>query len=798
MGKKERRQKKRKWVKFRIPKFLIPKDEPIVSSPFNVIDYAGGILVFFICWIVYQHTLTPTIGFHDSGDMITAAYVLGIPHPTGYPLYCLLGKLWMTILPIGNIAYRMNLASALCASLACMMVYFIILKLTVNSRQWTVKKIFSNSPFLPFSVSISNLIPAIVGALMLAFATTFWEQAVIAEKYTLNALFATLLIFILLKWHETILPITDHRLPTKYLYLFAFTLGLSFTHHMQTIYLLPASILFIITVYWQKWRKEKLSLFPISYSLLKMLCLFILPMFLYLYLPICASLSPDYNWGDPQTLKRFIAHISGQWYKSYFVSSLNQIYENLFHIPYFLSDQFTQYFWWISLIGLFFLLAKRKIIGLFFIVVVIINLLVASRYSIRNIEDYYFPLYIIFSITLGLGIIFLNKFVKKRIIFSVLFFGVVVTIFLIHYPYNNKRDYYFAYDYGCEILSSLDKKAIIFLEGDRTIFPVSYLKYCENRYPEVALILPIFLVDSFSGIHKGKWYDEILKEKYPDIDLSTFSCLDKISPENVKKIMIDKIISDKGINRSVFVKPETLGDDYFLIPKGIFCKVIKKETGKENLSLHSRKNRIIIRGITDNNKIFKDPRQTLEIVIAYLSSLNLQGFIYFYQRRYQEAIEEFKKVLKIKICPEKISFFIPYGNFYNEMLDKYIKITREVNIHLLENYYLLLNIRNQKEKFYLEAIDVYKKALEMAPNNSSLRNIMGCIYSTCHEYQLAITEFKEALKINPVDINCRRNLATAYYRKGLLKHALQECNTILKIDPGNVYVKEILKAIGKK
>ncbi|MEW6095338.1 MAG: hypothetical protein AB1567_02250 [bacterium] len=64
MGKKVRKQKtdyrgqkKSKWkVQFRIPKFLIPKDEPIVPRTFTSIDYAGGILVFFICWIVYLYT----------------------------------------------------------------------------------------------------------------------------------------------------------------------------------------------------------------------------------------------------------------------------------------------------------------------------------------------------------------------------------------------------------------------------------------------------------------------------------------------------------------------------------------------------------------------------------------------------------------------------------------------------------------------------------------------------------------------------------------------------------------------
>ncbi|MDI6752712.1 MAG: DUF2723 domain-containing protein, partial [bacterium] len=141
-----------------------------------------GLLLFLFCFGLYLFTLNPTIPFHDSGDMVAASWLLGIPHPTGYPFYCLFGRFFSTMIPIGNIAYRMNMESAMFASLAVMLVYFITRTLITN----------------PYS-----LIPSLVAALILAFSPTFWEQAVIAEKYTLNAFFFSLLIFILLKWQET-------------------------------------------------------------------------------------------------------------------------------------------------------------------------------------------------------------------------------------------------------------------------------------------------------------------------------------------------------------------------------------------------------------------------------------------------------------------------------------------------------------------------------------------------------------------------------------------------------------------
>ena len=100
--------KKKGWL----TKWL-PGDEKIRPEPLTRVDYLCGLLVLFVSFGVYLWTLTPTVGFHDSGELITVAYTLGIAHPPGYPLCTLFGKLFTTIIPIGNIAYRMNMESSL-------------------------------------------------------------------------------------------------------------------------------------------------------------------------------------------------------------------------------------------------------------------------------------------------------------------------------------------------------------------------------------------------------------------------------------------------------------------------------------------------------------------------------------------------------------------------------------------------------------------------------------------------------------------------------------------------------------
>jgi hypothetical protein len=99
-----------------------------------------GVLVFLISFTVYLKTLCPTVYVGDSGELIAAAYTLGIPHPPGYPLFTILGKVFITLIPIGSIAYRVNLLSAFFASSTVMVLYFFMLKLVKGDISFKPKK----------------------------------------------------------------------------------------------------------------------------------------------------------------------------------------------------------------------------------------------------------------------------------------------------------------------------------------------------------------------------------------------------------------------------------------------------------------------------------------------------------------------------------------------------------------------------------------------------------------------------------------------------------------------------------
>ena len=136
-------------------------------------------LIFACSFFVYAHTLCPTVYFGDSGELASAAYTLGIAHSPGYPLYCLLGRAAIGLLPGDSPAVRLNLLSALLASLAL--------------------------AFLYRAVAAAGVSRAVSAAVSLAagFSPGLWQHAVVAEVYALDALILTGTLALLFVWLET-------------------------------------------------------------------------------------------------------------------------------------------------------------------------------------------------------------------------------------------------------------------------------------------------------------------------------------------------------------------------------------------------------------------------------------------------------------------------------------------------------------------------------------------------------------------------------------------------------------------
>src|ERR671916_3254922 len=226
--------------------------------------------------VVYAATLAPTVLPYgtpytlDSPMLQAAVPVLGVGHPTGYPTYMMLTHMF-TYLPVGDAAYRVNLASAVYGVLAVAAVY--CAGLVIGRR----------------------VVAAAAGALAFGFSEAFWSQAVIAEVYTLNALFVVLVLLSLLLWRE--------RREDRILLVASFLTGLSLTHHLSSGLLVPAGLAFVVLVDRGVFSRGRLLLAGFGSFALGLLPL--------LYLPVRASMNAPLNEADPSTPGRFLNLVTG-------------------------------------------------------------------------------------------------------------------------------------------------------------------------------------------------------------------------------------------------------------------------------------------------------------------------------------------------------------------------------------------------------------------------------------------------------------------------------------------------------
>jgi hypothetical protein len=255
------------------------KDEPRrhAASIYRCTALAGGLCVAGFAFLLYLWTLAPSVLYYERPDLLDAAmlqahaYALGIAQPTGYPTYTVLAHLF-THLPFGDPAYRTNLASAAFGAAAVFLIFLTGLRLS--------GRIFAGA----------------VGALAFALGNTFWSQAVIAEVYTLNTLFISLIVLVLLVWRD--------KRADRYLLAAAFLMGLSLTHHVTSGLLLPTAALFVLVVDRRKLLERRL--------VFKGAGLFILGLTPYLYLPVRALMEPPISEADPSNLARLWELVAGR------------------------------------------------------------------------------------------------------------------------------------------------------------------------------------------------------------------------------------------------------------------------------------------------------------------------------------------------------------------------------------------------------------------------------------------------------------------------------------------------------
>lgn len=403
-------------------------------------------------FFVYLATLAPTVTTNDAGRFQTASPVLGTGHPTGYPTFIMLGKLF-TYLPIGDMAYRMNLMAALFGAVAMML--FFLLALELGGR----------------------ILPSAGAALLTAFSATFWSQAVFAEVYTLHAAFVLGIFYVLLRWRR--LGGSWRVLGAALLY------GVSLGNNAGMVLLAPAYAVLLLGGRWRALSPKLIGVAVIE---------FLLGLSVYAYVPIRGFAGAWHNYGDPvENWTDVWQLITGARFQGLMGGSLEDLAEGAGRFAAGLFTQAVPPFGYA--LGLFLLVGgihgARRIyvrdtfVGAAIILALTITLLYAIAYQIDDIAVYYIPVYLFLGLSLAVSVTDLTEHWRTLAPLALVPMAAAGIALYVNYDTSDRSNYYAERERSEAIMSRLPEDAVLY--GKVPIIPLTYLREVEGVRRDVTL-----------------------------------------------------------------------------------------------------------------------------------------------------------------------------------------------------------------------------------------------------------------------------------------------------------------------
>ncbi len=347
------------------------------SRKVNSLLFFSGLGVALPALFLYWQTSYPSVAYIDSGELAVVNWTLGIAHPTGYPLYTLIGRLF-ALLPFELIATQI-LLGMLCTTAAVVIMFLIFFRLRCGNTNPKDNSVRARR-------AMPMLMLLLLG-LLLAVSPLLWAQGVTNEVYSLHLVFLTLLLDIILQ------PYSDRNL-----ILGGYLMGLSFGNHLSTILIIPTVITYLIVNRCAVFRTPKMIVAATAAGLLAAS--------VYLYLPIRSSLDPTFNWGQPSTWENFVRHVSGWQYQVWMFSrSFAELGRQLLKFAQILYAQFPFPFWLLIIAGFYYGIKTRRTLSTYLLLLLLCNLIYSLNFSIPDIDNYLLPSVIVLFLFGVIGVL---------------------------------------------------------------------------------------------------------------------------------------------------------------------------------------------------------------------------------------------------------------------------------------------------------------------------------------------------------------------------------------------------------
>lgn len=461
---------------------------------------------------LYFITLAPVVTFVDSGELAAAVATHGVSHPSGSPLYLLLGSL-VAVIPAGSLIWRLNAFSAASAA-ACVCFTFLYFQLESEfiaaPRAKKKEKARKTSKALVEKgvAPVGLWSGAVAAGIAMMSNRALWSTATVTEVYALHASLLALLA-LLLAMHVREVRANPSSPRQRFLAAAAFVAGLGASNYPPFGIVGPA----VLAVLWRvegnafalRWRRNLLMIGCLAAGMLP-----------YGLLPLRAASDPLLNWGNPSNWERFWRHVSAQQYSIFLGSPRLNVLPDALKLWW---GQWPAGIWLLLIPGMLFFRRIRPASFLFTAVLGVTNLVYVLCYDITDVSsapsDYYvylLPLCWCSALWIGAGACWLLQWLNGTRLFSA---GTLVAALIpavsipLHWKEMDRSHYTYADDFARSILLSAAPNAVILTPDWTFVSPAMYLQFGEHLRPDV-LVLDGELL-------RRSWYLPFIQKRSPDL-----------------------------------------------------------------------------------------------------------------------------------------------------------------------------------------------------------------------------------------------------------------------------------------
>jgi len=666
----------------------------LYNVPVKKIPMAVALLA--LC--VYVFNLSPTIFVGDSPELITAAKTLGVAHPPGYPVFTIITNAVTRIFPYANPAYRANFANA----------FFIFLSLFLISR-------FLKIPTLIY----------------FAFSPLVVRASAACEVFTLNILFAAVIIYLLAgKTRQKTLAAS-------------FVFGLGLANH-QTLILITPAVLFLLA------RRKLLNTKFVIY----LTGLALLGFSANLFLIVRAQTGAALNWGNPHNFSSLMRVLLRKDYGTF------ALHGGQYSVsPRALLDwvrigfKFFGFIFLIAPVAYLLKIRKQNEFGHFLFIsflftgpvfYLISGLSSANFLFLEAIMERFFLLPALFSVILFEEVF--RGFGFKKLFGAVV--GIAAAVFVFAIPGHSLRNFFSLSDMTNSVLREVPPGAELVIEkgavGDDLIFALAYKKWAQGvRTPEIytyyGAVFPAVYgrgLKKMSPLEKTAAKMRFFRRKGKKCFFAFSDSQIPLPGYKIRNLLWMNVTENVG---DVFWRLEN-SQNYRVRSLEVlfyYFKLLRKPN-KDTARICAFKGRDIGWLLTNLGPVWIALGERDSAKECYMKSLRINpklaethnnlGVLFFYEENYDAAAEHFEEALKIEKDDVR---------FYN------------------------LGLALKKANKNTEAQAAFENSLKLNPFNFRAFNEVGLIELNRGKFLEAAAFFKKGLEINPQDGNLKFNLALA-------------------------------------